>query len=80
MSASYQLGTTVLLWDEKTEDEQWNQSHNLDEEQGKQANKEICQNEMESARDEHTVKAQEPSEEEVTVDMEVNKNGVEKKE
>ena len=28
-------GTTVLLRDEKSEDEQWNQSHNFDEEQGK---------------------------------------------
>ena len=30
-------GTTVLLWDEKSEDKQWNHSHNLDKEQGKQA-------------------------------------------
>ena len=44
--------TTVLLWDEKSEDEQWNHSDHLDEEQGKQADKEICQqNQMESDRD-----------------------------
>ena len=35
-------GTTVLLWNEKSDDEQWNHSHNL-EEQGKQADNEICQ-------------------------------------
>ena len=66
-------GTTVMLWDEKCEDEQWNRSHNLDEEQGKQADTKICQiNEAESERNranengdryEHTVKAQESSEE-----------------
>ena len=71
-------GTTVLLWDEKSKDGQWNHSHNLDEEQGKQADKKICQkNEMESERNranengdryDHTVKAQESSEEEVPVD------------
>ena len=82
--------TTVLLWHEKSEDEQWNHSHNSDEEQGKQVDKEICQkNEMESERDranengkgdEHAVKAQEPSEEEVPVDTGVNENGDEKKE
>ena len=82
-------GTTVLLWDEKSEDEQWNHSHNSDEEQGKQANKNICQkNEMESERNranengdryEHTVKAQESSEEEVPVDTGVDEDGVEKK-
>ena len=82
-------GTTVLFWDEKSEDEQWNNSHNLDEEQGKQADKEICQqNVMESERDranengngdERTVKAQEPSKEEVPVDTGVNENGEEKK-
>ena len=82
-------GTTVLLWDEKSEDEQWNHSHNLDKEQGKQADKKICQkNEMESERNranengdryEHTVKAQESSQEEVPVDTGVDEDGVEKK-
>ena len=82
-------GTTVLLWDEKSKDEQWNHSHNLDEEQGKQAHKKICQkNETESERNrakengdryEHTAKVQESSEEEVPVDTRVDEDGVEKK-
>ena len=48
-------GTTVLLWDEKSDNERWNHSHNLDEEQGKQSDKKICQkNEMESERNRGT--------------------------
>ena len=44
-------GTTVCSGTKKSEDKQWNHSHNLDEEQGKQVDKEICQkSEMESER------------------------------